>query len=168
MFDNSHATSYTWLVADYMKKKQTNILTRIFLSFPDSFHPFLFILTQYLYAILTMIPVIFYYNSFYIHTAFIIFLVMLSVFNGADYYIEVFSHRYRIELDRLEKQASILSPDLTATDLGSAMSLPPNLSSPALKSSNSSLSLADDFGDECPITVATTKLETAPSDKKNQ
>lgn len=44
---------------------------------------------------------------------FIIFLVMLAIFNGADYYIEVFSRRYAGELARLEEQAQILSPLLT-------------------------------------------------------
>jgi hypothetical protein len=141
-----------------MKKKQSNPLTKIFLAFPDAVHPYLFILTQYLYALLTMAPAYYYYNSFVAHTMFILFIVFLSVFNGADYYIEVFSLRYRVELNRLEKQASVLSPILTATDADELTS--PSSSCLDIGKRNASASSLDellgDDPDDCPISAATT------------
>ena len=97
-----------------MKKKKSSPVTKIFLAFPNSFHPYIFVIIQYLYALVTMAPSFFYYKSFFLHTLFILFIVFLSIFNGADCYIEVFSLRYRAELARLEEQASILSPLILA------------------------------------------------------
>ncbi|KAJ3302810.1 hypothetical protein HDV03_004561 [Kappamyces sp. JEL0829] len=88
VFDLSHATSYTYLLTDYMGKKKNNPLTKLFKATPEAFRPFLFIIVQFIYALLTMLPTVVYYRSFWAHTAFIVFIVMLSVFNGADYYME--------------------------------------------------------------------------------
>lgn len=129
VFDGKHKTSYTWLLSDYMTKKQSNPMTKLFKAVPESFHSILFILVQFGYALITMAPAVLYYNNFWIHTVFIIFIVMLSIFNGADYYIEVFSRRYTQELHRLEKQASAMSPLLSPTegvDPGEAPSFVPS------------------------------------------
>jgi Protein of unknown function (DUF2838) len=117
VFDGRHKTSYTWLLSDYMTKKKSNPMTRMFKAVPEYFHSFLFIIVQFAYALITMAPAIIYYNNFWIHTIFIVFIVMLSIFNGADYYIEVFSRRYTQELARLERQASTMSPLLNPTDI---------------------------------------------------
>jgi hypothetical protein len=78
---------------------------------------------------------------------FILLIVFLSIFNGADYYIEVFSLRYRVELERLEKQASVLSPLFSASAAGQVPSLSP-LKIDGRKRNSSHLSF-EDFGDEC-------------------
>ncbi|KAJ3256215.1 hypothetical protein HK103_005674 [Boothiomyces macroporosus] len=103
VYGGTHATSYTWLLADYLKKKSASFLVKLFKYFSEPYRPFLFMFIQLLYAIATMAPAILYYNYFWIHTAFIFLLTMMSTFNGADYYFEVFSRRYMIELERLEE-----------------------------------------------------------------
>lgn len=67
---------------------------------PDN-HIYVFIACNFLYTLLTILPVYFFYKNFYVHTSFIILIVMMSIFNGADYYIEVFSRRYRAEIEKL-------------------------------------------------------------------
>ena len=106
-----------------------------------------------------MAPAYYYYNSFVLHTMFVLFIVFLSVFNGGDYYIEVFSLRYRIELDRLEKQASVLSPLMTATDADELTSPSSGLDIGKRNESSNSLENLGDDPDDCPISTATSSAK---------
>jgi hypothetical protein len=56
-----------------------------------------------------MLPTTLYYHSFAAHTTFIIVITMFSIFNGADYYIEVFSRRYVVEMEKLEVTPALAS-----------------------------------------------------------
>jgi hypothetical protein len=114
VYKHGHATSFTWLLADYMKNKQDLFLTRVFQKVPSGAQPLLFMLVNFVYALVTSIPTILYYRYFWLHTLFICLLIMVSIFNGADYYIEVFSRRYTIELARLELAAKELGKDTSA------------------------------------------------------
>jgi len=53
-----------------------------------------FILLQFVYTILTLIPVWFYFSCFWLHTIFLASVLLVSVWNGANFYIDVFSKRY--------------------------------------------------------------------------
>jgi hypothetical protein len=48
-----------------------------------------------------MIPTILAYNYFWVNAVFVVGMVTMSIFNGADFYIEVFAKRYRKELQVL-------------------------------------------------------------------
>jgi hypothetical protein len=101
--DNSHATSFTYMLADHMKHKKDSFLVGLFLKTKPVYQPFLFMGLNLGYAVITLLPTGLLYRNFYIHTTYIIFIVMVSIFNGADYYIEVFSKRYRSDLEEFEK-----------------------------------------------------------------
>ncbi|KAI3634303.1 hypothetical protein MIR68_007907 [Amoeboaphelidium protococcarum] len=53
----------------------------------------LFIFWQFMYAILTLMPTCLFYSSFYLHSAFLIIVLTISIWNGACYYVDVFSRR---------------------------------------------------------------------------
>jgi hypothetical protein len=108
VYNRSHATSFTWMLADYMKNKKESMLAQLFSKLPAWGQPLMFMALNFGFAIVTSIPTIFYYRSFWLHTIFIIAMVLVSTYNGASYYVEVFSHRYTIELERLEQAAKEL------------------------------------------------------------
>jgi hypothetical protein len=58
-----------------------------------------FMLSQFIYTVLTFAPVPFIYNNQRLHLIYIAVVFILSVFFGASFYIEVFSTRYHKELE---------------------------------------------------------------------
>jgi hypothetical protein len=81
-------TSFTWLRKSYAK----TWIGKIVLSLPDFLQEFAFMVIQYLYAVLTMLPcpVWFWYrwpSGLFLMTVFI-----WSVYNGATFYIDVFGN----------------------------------------------------------------------------
>lgn len=103
--NDSHTLSHQ--VDDYMKNKRNHPLTKLFLRFSPEWHVWLFMGTQFVYAIITTLPTTLFYHSFSAHTLFIVFILMMSVYNGGAYYIEVFSKRYRDELEKLDQLSSL-------------------------------------------------------------
>ncbi|KAI8901703.1 hypothetical protein BC833DRAFT_521882, partial [Globomyces pollinis-pini] len=103
VFYENYLTSYTWLFADIIEKKKNKHLVKLFDSFHSKYHPMLFIILNFLFAVITVLPTFIFYNYFWVHTLFIFFLVTMSITNGADYYIEVFSKRYVHELQKLDQ-----------------------------------------------------------------
>ncbi|KAJ3203981.1 hypothetical protein HK099_001307 [Clydaea vesicula] len=101
VFKGERATSFTWMLADYMKNKPDSPLTKLMVKVGEKYHVFCFMSLNFIYAILTTIPTFIFYKNFILHTTFLIIMLMMSIFNGADYYIEVFSKRYGIELTQL-------------------------------------------------------------------
>jgi hypothetical protein len=102
VYGGSHATSFTWLLSDYSKKRASDPLTKIFLNTPEQYRVYLFEFVNFLYAFVCILPTGFIYHSFLLHTALIIFLVTIAIFNGANFYMEIFSRKYAQELARLE------------------------------------------------------------------
>ncbi|XRB09233.1 glycerophosphocholine acyltransferase [Pycnococcus provasolii] len=49
---------------------------------------------QLVYTFFTLLPVIIFYQSFWIHTAFMLWVFGVCIQNGASYYVEVYSHSY--------------------------------------------------------------------------
>jgi len=71
-----------------------------------------FILMQFVYTALTMLPVPFlWYNRFY-HAIFIVIMTLISLWNGATFYFDVFSKRYIESLEQKEKKLSELKTKL--------------------------------------------------------
>ncbi|RUS23328.1 hypothetical protein BC937DRAFT_87339 [Endogone sp. FLAS-F59071] len=96
------ATSYSWLLND--PRNQAGPLARVANMFGPKNKVYMFILLQGIYAILTIVPTVFYYHSFWLNTAFLVGMFITSVWNGASYYIDVFSRRYTMELEKLQKE----------------------------------------------------------------
>ena len=53
-----------------------------------------FITAQFIYTVLTYIPVKFCYESYIFHVSFLLLTMLKCVWNGASFYIEVFAVRY--------------------------------------------------------------------------
>ena len=75
-----------------------------------------FVTVQFLYTILTYIPVKFCYESFYFHASFLLITMLKSIWNGASFYIEVFAVRYVRKFKRttdVNGRTPTMTPDST-------------------------------------------------------
>ncbi|KAI9486590.1 MAG: hypothetical protein EXX96DRAFT_549653 [Benjaminiella poitrasii] len=90
-------TSYSWLLDDSHGKR--GFIQKMAFLFGPRYKLEMFMLLQLVYNILTSIPTFFLYRHFWLHTAFLIIMFAVSVWNGASYYIEVFSRRYVLEIE---------------------------------------------------------------------
>lgn len=95
-------TSFTWLRKSYAK----NFLGRFVLSLPESLQEPAFMLIQYSYAVLTMVPCPLWFWSRWASGGFLTVVFIWSTYNGANYYIEVYSKRFQKELEQLKKDVS--------------------------------------------------------------
>lgn len=93
-------TSFTWLRKSYSK----TWIGRLVLSLPDSFQEAAFMLIQYLYAVLTMLPCPIWFVSRYASAGFLLVVFTWSVYNGATYYIDVFGTRFQKDLEALRAE----------------------------------------------------------------
>ena len=87
------------------------------LNLPESLQSFAFMLIQYAYAILTMIPCPLWFWYKWASACFLVVLFFWSILNGATYYIDVFGKRFEKELEQLRKDVAKLqaSPETFAT-----------------------------------------------------
>ncbi|KAI8890648.1 hypothetical protein K501DRAFT_281637 [Backusella circina FSU 941] len=99
-------TSYSWILND--TNGQKGFIQNAAFMFGAKWKLEMFMLLQLTYNIVTSVPTFLIFKSFWLHTALLIGMFAVSVWNGANYYIEVFSRRY---IDELEK---IKSGDKTA------------------------------------------------------
>lgn len=67
-----------------------------------------FMVTQFIYTVVTMLPVPFIFNSFPLQICFISFIFTCVVYNGASYYIEVFSKRYQLKFAKKEDMQMVV------------------------------------------------------------
>ncbi|KAI1205974.1 uncharacterized protein F4807DRAFT_249148 [Annulohypoxylon truncatum] len=114
-------TSFTWLRRSYSK----TWIGKIVLSLPDSLQEFAFMLIQYLYAVLTMLPCPLWFYSRWASSTFLMIVFTWSVYNGSTYYIDVFGKRFQKELEELKAEVAkwqnspdgLGSPTMTPTPL---------------------------------------------------
>ena len=111
VFSGTHATSFTYLFKDYAKKRSSDPITKLFVKCPDKYRVYLFEFFNFLFAIVTSLPAGFLYNSFLLHSCFLLFLVLILIFNGGSFYMEVFSRKYAQDLARLEAITQELKPE---------------------------------------------------------
>lgn len=95
-------TSFTWLRKSYAKAW----IGKLVLSLPEALQVPAFMLIQYLYAILTMIPCPIWFWSATGSGIFLTVLFVLSIYNGATFYIDVFGKRFQKELEELKKDVA--------------------------------------------------------------
>jgi hypothetical protein len=95
-------TSFTWLRKSYAK----TWIGKIVLSLPDFLQEPAFMLIQYLYACVTMLPCPIWFWYRWASGIFLATVFVWSVYNGATYYIDVFGNRFQRELEALKKDVA--------------------------------------------------------------
>ncbi|KAG6004904.1 hypothetical protein E4U21_000631 [Claviceps maximensis] len=91
-------TSFTWLRRSYSK----TWIGKIVLSLPASLQESAFMLIQYSYAVLTMLPCPLWFNSQLASSSFLFIVFAWSIYNGSTYYIDVFGTRFQKELEAMK------------------------------------------------------------------
>lgn len=95
-------TSFTWLRKSYAN----SWIGRLILSLPEAFQEPAFMLTQYSYALVSMIPCPIWFWYRWPSAGFLLIMFIWSVHNGATYYIDVFGKRFQNELEQLKKDVA--------------------------------------------------------------
>ncbi|GAA5880397.1 hypothetical protein JCM16303_003927 [Sporobolomyces ruberrimus] len=94
------ATSFTFMVND--KKR---LIGKIAAKVPEGYREAAFMGGQAIYTIVTLLPpVLVLYDSKFWSDVYLLFLFAVSVWNGASFYMEVFSRRFEKELLALRKE----------------------------------------------------------------
>ncbi|KAI0016724.1 hypothetical protein F4780DRAFT_664725 [Xylariomycetidae sp. FL0641] len=103
-------TSFTWLRKSYSKAW----IGKLVLSLPESLQEPAFMVIQYLYAVLTMLPCPLWFYSRWGSATFLMVVFTWSVYNGSTYYIDVFGKRFQKELESMKAEVAKWqsSPDL--------------------------------------------------------
>ncbi|RDL40472.1 Uncharacterized protein BP5553_00451 [Venustampulla echinocandica] len=105
-------TSFTWLRKSYSKAW----IGKLVLSLPNSLQEPAFMLIQYSYAVLTMLPCPLWFYYRYASATFLMAVFCWSVYNGATYYIDVFGKRFQNEMEAMKREVQKWqsSPDMTS------------------------------------------------------
>ncbi|KAK3308921.1 uncharacterized protein B0T15DRAFT_122821 [Chaetomium strumarium] len=95
-------TSFTWLRKSYSKVW----IGKIVLALPDALQEPAFMLIQYTYAVLTMLPCPLWFFSRWASGTFLMVVFAWSVYNGSTYYIDVFGKRFQKELEAMKAEVA--------------------------------------------------------------
>ncbi|KAI0472171.1 hypothetical protein GGR56DRAFT_657231 [Xylariaceae sp. FL0804] len=95
-------TSFTWLRKSYSKAW----IGKFVLSLPEALQEPAFMMIQYLYAVLTMIPCPLWFYSRWASAGFLIVVFAWSVYNGSTFYIDVFGKRFQKELEAMKAEVA--------------------------------------------------------------
>lgn len=111
-------TSLRWLAKD--KKNPTarwvlKFMRKIGVMRPDEdYEPsefktkLVFMSSQFIYSFITFLPSALMYQSYTIHVTIIILIFMVGVYNGASYYIDIFSQRYQLQFSKKEDMQKVV------------------------------------------------------------
>lgn len=104
-------TSFTWLRKSYAK----TWIGRIVLGLPDALQEPAFMFIQYSYACLTILPCPIWFWYRWPSAIFLFFVFSWSIWNGANYYMDVFGKKFQKELEQMRKEMQRLqsSPGMT-------------------------------------------------------
>eukprot|EP01034_Spumella_vulgaris_P030298 gene30298-37490_t len=110
-------TSLRWMSSDTKNSLAKNILKtlrRVGIFGPqEQFEAtsmktkMVFVFSQLLVTVAAFLPTPLFYYSSVCHMLFIIFIFTVTIFNGASFYIEVFSKRYNLKISRIEEMHRI-------------------------------------------------------------
>lgn len=92
-------TSFTWLLKSYAKSP----IGKAVLALPKSLQEPAFMLIQYSYACITLLPCPLWFWYRWASGVFLTLVFCWSTYNGANYYIEVFGKKFQKELEALKK-----------------------------------------------------------------
>lgn len=110
-------TSFTWLRKSY----GPTLIGKAVLSLPSSWQEPAFMFIQYSYAVLTMVPCPIWFWYRWASSGFLMTVFIWSIYNGANYYIEVFGKRFQKELDALKRDVAKWQ---NTPDLGGGLKTP--------------------------------------------
>jgi hypothetical protein len=105
-----------------------------------------FILTQFVYTIVTFFPTFILYHNASLHLFFITFVFAISVFYGASFYIEVFAKRYAKSLEKMEVQNAAMATMSVALNDALLVNASACTKSPKTKKAVSSTTIYSDDG----------------------
>jgi len=91
-------TSFTWLRRSYAK----TWLGKFVLSLPEPLQEPAFMMIQYCYALLTTTPCPLWFWYRWASAAFLLFVFSWSIWNGANYYMDIFGKRFQKELEQMK------------------------------------------------------------------
>jgi hypothetical protein len=108
-------TSFTWLRKSYSKAWIGRAVT----SLPEYLQEPAFMMIQYFYAVLTMLPCPIWFWYRHASAMFLCAVFGWSVYNGATYYIDVFGKRFQNELEAMKREVQKWqnSPDMMTSPL---------------------------------------------------
>ncbi|KAF9290974.1 hypothetical protein BGZ68_005561 [Mortierella alpina] len=95
-------TSYTWLLND----PKGGMISKAAHTFGEQYSIVTFMGMQLIYTFVTCLFALLIYRSFRLNTVFLVGLFLVSVWNGASYYMEVFSKQYEKQLSKLAAEVS--------------------------------------------------------------
>ena len=110
-------TSYTWLRRSYAN----TWIGRFLLWMPENLQEATFMMIQYSYAVLTMLPCSLWFYSRWASSGFMMVVFTWSVYNGSTYYIDVFGKRFQKELESLKSEVAKWQ---SSPDIATAMQSP--------------------------------------------
>ena len=85
------------------------------LSLPEPLQETAFMLIQYAYAVLTMLPCPIWFYSRWASAGFLMVVFAWSVYNGATYYIDVFGKRFQKEHEGMKAEVAKWQQDMSVT-----------------------------------------------------
>lgn len=116
----------------------------------------IFMSTQFIYTLTTFVTVPIFYYSSTLHMAFIIILFCVAVYNGGEFYIEIFSERYQLQFrDKKHIQRVAQAAAEVAYEVGS------------LQRTASGVRLAEDKDATTSSTAVPERIETKDAEEKN-
>lgn len=92
-------TSFTWLRRTYAK----TWIGKLVLGLPEKLQEPAFMMIQYLYALLTILPCPLWFWYRWPSAAFLISVFGWSIWNGANYYMDIFGKRFQNELEQMKR-----------------------------------------------------------------
>ena len=101
-FHTGRPTSFTWLRRSYAK----TFLGKIVLSLPNALQEPAFMVIQYSYALLTMLPCPIWFWYRWASATFLMVVFTWATYNGATFYIDVFGRRMEKEMDALKQEVA--------------------------------------------------------------
>ena len=93
-------TSFTWMKKSYA----SSWIGKAVIALPNSLQEPAFMLIQYGYAVLTMLPCPIWFWYRWASAGFLMAVFTWSVYNGATYYIDVFGNRFQKELENMRRE----------------------------------------------------------------
>ncbi|KAF2075254.1 hypothetical protein CYY_003430 [Polysphondylium violaceum] len=126
--ENNYITSLSFL-SKLKEGRKPSVIARFLNAVTPSKRIQLFITSQFIYTCLTLLPCQLYYKSQIIHSIYIVGVLTICLWNGANFYIEYFSGHYVSQMkEREERWKKIIM-----SSLGPSNSAPNSPSLPSMK-----------------------------------
>ena len=119
----NYVTSFRHLVGE--TKNKDTLVYRLCDTFGERWQQPMFMLVQLAFTFITMLPVKLFFDYNLAHTLFYFFLFLVSVWNGAGFYFDVFARKYAANLPSSRNG----TPKLRRSRASSRVTVPPTASS---------------------------------------